>query len=212
MVKMRKEEENFRTNRKIKIKNSAKYALFVFSVLAGIVFPWVNSSLLEKIIFSVLLWIDLFVILFYATNERMKQYRKKIVFFGWHIYFLSWLLLYASYRIAFRQYHWILWIYVGYGIIQTIIWDLGVIRNISRDRYCTNTLTKATMNIFTIASSLTGVAMIIFVSMVMIRLNYEAIVCAIVGCFLFIHYFFLLSVTAIHQWVLMVKYGLTDIL
>ncbi len=208
---MRKEVENFLTHRKIKIKNSAKYAFFVLSVLAGVVFPWVNSSLLEKIIFSVILWIDLFVVLFYATNERMKQYRKKIAFYGWSIYFLSWLLIYASFRIVFRQYHWLLLVYIGYGIIQTIIWDLGVIRNINRDRYCTTTPIKPTINIFSIASCLMGIAMIIFASVVMIMLDYEAIVCVIVGCFLLIHYFLLLSVTVIHQWVLMVKYGLTDI-
>ena len=101
--------------------------------------------------------------------------------------------------------------YIGYGIIQTIIWSFGVIRNINRDRYCTNTPTKPTINIFSIASCLMGIAMIISASVVMIMLDYEAMVCVIVGCFLIIHYFLLLSVTVIHQWVLMVKYGLTDI-
>ena len=203
-------ERNFICNRKMKILNSAKFAFFVLSLLVGLVFPWINSTLWEKIIFGCLLWIDLFVVLLYASESRMKNQRHKNAFYGWQMYFLSWLLLYCTYRVVFNHYHWLLWIYIGYGIVQSLLWFFGVVYNIYNNKYCNNFSGKSTFNIFTGISIIIGVAVLITVCFMMSWLGYSGITCGIAVCFFFVHYSLLVSITFLVQWVLMVKYNIKN--
>lgn len=200
---MKDSKKNFIYNRRLTLKSSAKYAFFILNILIGMVFPWQNSTLAEKIIIGCMLWIEMCVILFYATNERMKSQRKRNACYGWSIYYSSWLLLYCNYRISFLQYHWLVWCYLGYGILQTILWILGVRENIRRNKYSEIVPKKPTINIFTAFTTMVFVLFVVMVCITMFGCKISTILCMAVVCFLFVHVFFLLSLTFIYQWAIM---------
>lgn len=197
-------EINFICNRKLNIKNSIKFYIYIWSLLIGLVFPWFNSTLWEKIVLGVLLWIDLCVVLLYATRERISNQQKLNGFYGWQMYFLSWLHLYCGYRVVFEQFHWVLLVFIGYGIIQTGLWGSGVIYNIRKDIYVEGSTGLSFFNVFTFMTILLGLV-ILSLSCSIVYLGYGGTASIIVGGFVFLHYFFLLGITFLIQWCLMVK-------
>lgn len=202
-------EINFICNRKLKIKNSAKTGLFVFCLLMGLVFPWFNSTLWEKVLFGCLLWIDLFIVMLYATQERMKIQRQQDGFYGWQMYFFSWLLLYCAYRIVFEHFHWLLLLLIGYGIIQSFLWASGVVYNIHKDAYRSGIKWTASINIFTVINIIIGVVVLVLSCFIICQLGYGGIAWA-TGCFVVLHYLTLVSVTFIVQWIIMIKNKIVD--
>ena len=201
-------ERNFICNRKIKMKNSAKVGIYIFCLLTGLVFPWFNSTLWEKITFGCLLWIDMFVVMLYATQERMKKQRQRDGFYGWQMYFLSWLFLYCLYRIAFASYHWFLWACIGYGVLQTVLWLSAVFWNVRHDKYYSVTPKKPTINIFSYISVCIGIAFIVFGCLIYIKI--DSVLALLLSVWIIAHYFFLVSITIIYQWCLMVRYNISD--
>ena len=88
--------KNFICNRQWKIKNNnAKWATFAFRVLLFVYMCFV-VTVAESIIIGVLLWIDLWLLLLFPTNERMKNKKLRNGYYGGTVFF------YRYYLFIFR--------------------------------------------------------------------------------------------------------------
>ena len=146
----------------------------------------------------------------YATKERMKIQRQQDGFYGWQMHFFSWLLLYCAYRIVFVNFHWLLLLLIGYGIIQSVLWAGGAVYNIHKDAYRGGIKWTASFNIFTAVTIVIGIAMLVSSCFIVYQLGYSGVACTIVGCFISLHWFFLMPITFLVQWVVMIKNKIVD--
>ena len=199
--------KNFICNRQWKIKNNnAKWATFAFRVLLFVYMCFV-VTVAESIIIGVLLWIDLWLLLLFPTNERMKNKKLRNGYYGGTVFFTGIICLYLGYRIAFAG-SWILCVYLIYALVLPMVWLLGVMWNIKHDIYASNHKNKSKINVFTFLYLFLVTAMLIFVEVSMVLLQMDGKLCVLSAILIVLNSVMMAtSTTFILQWALMLKYS-----
>lgn len=203
---MPEEVANFIKNRQWKLKNSARFAFWVLSMVGGLALPWANTVLAEKITMGVILWIYLCFVLFYATNARMQSRRKRNAFYSCSVYCFSWLMLYMIYRFLFADFHYLLIIYISYGLLQTAIWISGVFFKIRKNKYTDESAKHLGINSFTVVALILGVGMMVANGCILGFMGTEALKIVFTILSLCMNFMCLPSLTFLIQWRIMKKY------
>ena len=192
---------NFVKNRSLKkAKNSARFALWVFALILLIV-PWANASLAEKIIMIGAVWVYLFFVLLYASDERMKDLYKKNRFYGWSEYGICLMCLYLIYRLQFKGFNWVLLtVLIVSAVLQTVLWILGVRRNIAVGNYNFASKEKVGFNFYVVAEVICHIAALAAInSIYVVNGQTDIVVFALLNCLYLVHCFLYLGLTPIYQ-------------
>lgn len=203
---------NFIKNRNlIQLNNILRFGLWFIALIFCCILPWQNTTIYEKILLVSSIWSYLFIVLLYANNERMKNLIKKNSFYGWSFYIISLLMLYAIYRIQFQDFNWIIIsIFVVEPIIQSLLWIMGLKRNIRLDNYKEKNTFKIIKNIFTEISIVIFLSMVIGINIYYVNLNATGIVLGLMNCLYFIHIACFFGMTFIFQNYSIKKFNLYD--
>lgn len=202
---------NFIKNRNLKkVNNSARIAFWFLALIFGLLVPYKNATLAEKIILISLVWIYLFFVFFYASNERMKNPYKKNRFYGWSEYGISLMCLYSVYRVQYQGFNWaLLTVLIFSAVLQTLLWILGVKRNIICGNYDNVSKGLAGINYCLILSVVFHIVTIFLINIIYISNNQiDYVVLALFNLIYFIHWGFFLGLTFIYQNYIIKKYDL----
>ncbi len=206
---------SFIKNRNLKKgKNSARFAFLFLALVFGLIIPWRNSTLTEKIVLIGSIWIYLFFVLLYATDERMKNLYKKNRFYGWTQYGISLLFLYLIYRLQFQGFNWMMFTVLPVSAVwQTVLWILGIKRNIAIGNYNYDSKPKLGINVYSIIQVLSHIVVIALINIIcIVNGQRESVVFALLNILYFLHCLFYLGLTFIYQNYLIKKYDLFYVL
>jgi hypothetical protein len=202
---------NFVKNRNSKkIKNSARIAYWFLALLFGLIAPWKNATIVEKIILIILVWVYLFFVLIYASNERMKNLYKKNRFYGWSEYGISLMFLYSICRVQFNDFNWSLFtVLILNAVLQTVLWILGVKKNIITGEY--NDISKDVIgiNCYLILSIIFHIITLFGINIIYIsNSQINGVVMALFNIMYLLHWVFYIGLSFIYQNFIIKKFDL----
>lgn len=205
----------FIKNRNIKqMKNYGKFVVLCLLIIFGLIAPWKNLTIVEKVILFVLTWVYLFFALLYASKDRMGNLFKKNKFYGWSYYLISLLFLYSIYRFRFATFNWsLLTVLIVSAVIQTILWIYSVNINIAKGNYNE----QKPIELMGINYSILIQICIHVIAMTLINVIYisngysDVLILLLINCMYLLHWVYLVGLTFIYQNHIIKKHDLFNV-